>query len=179
MHISFEQVNELVEMARQVAGELELSRLRKEHALNKPSPFVSPGSAARAGALGTWYDAVLDNIGEGIMVLDESRTVVVNRQLARLLDVSIDGLIGKTRDQLLLEIAPKFVDPGGYLEQVRAPKTGPYVLRAQSVTLKALVLSWVTRPVLLENGPGHLIVLSDVTGRRQGSIPLRAPSGAI
>jgi PAS domain-containing protein/CheY-like chemotaxis protein len=179
MQISFDQVNELVEMARQVAGELELSRLRKERAINKPSPFVSPGSAAKAGALGTWYDAVLENIGEGIMVLDESRAVVVaNRQLARLLDISFDGLIGKTRDQLLLAVAPKFVDPEGYLEQVRAPKSGPYALRAKAVTLTGLVLSWVTRPVLLENGPGHLVVLSDVTGRRQGPVPLPARNSA-
>jgi PAS domain-containing protein len=114
--------------------------------------------------LGTWFDTVLDNIAEGVLVLDEERNIVVaSSAAARLLQTPVRELMGKHREALLKELAPQFADADGFVRQLRVSPSGPYVLRAQLLTRQKRLLRWVTRPVLLGKGHGHLIVLSDVT----------------
>jgi PAS domain-containing protein len=178
MAISADQVDELVLLARRVAGELELSKARRLKAAGKKAPLTTARGEKDEGALGTWFDAVLDNIAEGVLLFDEQRLVILaSRGLARMLLVPVADLLGKHRDTVLQELSGRFVNPEAFLRELRVPDDGPYALRCEfSTRTTGRRLRWVAKPVLLERGTGHLCVLTDVTleAAQRAAAPVQA-----
>ncbi len=173
--ISAHEVDELVIVARQVAGELELARARREQASGKSGPFTSSQGQAKPAAVARWFDAVLDNIEEGVVLLDEHRKVMVaNRAAARLLETTAEALIGVEREALVKRLAPRFANPAAYLQEMKIAPAGPYALRMEAELKTGTRLRWTTRPVLIDPGSGHLIVISEI-GRETLEAPPPEP----
>ena len=167
MAISADDVDQLVLVARLVAGELSLRASAKQAA--KTRALLAP--AARDAPLDSlpYLSAVMENIDNGVLLLDTNRTsVLANRALAEIFGTTIDAVVGRKRDDLLREYASHFADPGDFLARLRTAPTGPFALRGEFEMLRPArrVVRWVTKPVQLGDGVGHLTVLTDITSER-------------
>lgn len=69
--------------------------------------------------------------------------------------------MGQHRDAVLRTLSAQFPDPEAFLQSQRVAPTGPFVVRAEYAQgAPARRLKWVTLPVLLEHGAGHVTVIT-------------------
>jgi diguanylate cyclase (GGDEF)-like protein/PAS domain S-box-containing protein len=167
MAISAEDVDQLVLLARLVAGELSLRSSAKQMAKTR----ALLGAAAPLPEFNSlsYLTAVMDNIDNGVLLLDANRTTVLaNPALAGIFGSTIEAIVGRHRDDLLREYAAQFADPDGFLSSLRAAPQGPFALRGEFQMERPTrrVVRWVTKPVQLGEGVGHLTVVTDITAER-------------
>ena len=174
MTISSEDVDQLVILARLVAGELELrsSRKRQEREREHLSPEMQSEvkkSKPLASALG-YLSAVLDTIDNGVFLVNEERKVVfTNQALADLFMTTRESMIGRHRDDLIREAAQMSADPDEFLRRLRTSDDGPYALKGEfeMERPRRRMLRWVAKPVQLGEGVGHVAVITDITADRE------------
>ena len=165
MAITAEQVDELVLLARGVAGELELRSARKR----QEKELALLPSFARGEALRTvvsYLTAVLDNIDNGVFLFDPQRKVVfANQAAADLFGSTVESFIGKDRDEMVRDIAQQSSDPDDFLRRLRVSPTGSWALRNdfELERPRRRFVRWVGKPVQLGEGLGQLAVLTDTT----------------
>jgi diguanylate cyclase (GGDEF)-like protein len=170
MSISAEDVDALIVIGRAVAGELELRASRKRQ-VRERSRLSGADQQAIAKtpqlfAALSYLSAVLDNIDNGVFLLDPARRVVfANQAAAEIFARTADSLVGRDRDDILEENASLMADPDGFRRRLQVPATGAYALRAEFEMEKPVrrFVRWSTKPVDVDGGVGHLIVLTDVT----------------
>ncbi len=151
----------LVWLSRRVSGELDLRG-------SKPVPATA--HAAGGEHTRSYLEAVLENIDDGVYLLDPARRVAfVNRTLATWLGREPEALQSASSEQLLQQCARLFDDPAGFIRRVRVPDTGPFLLREELVMQRPerRVVRWVTKPVQLPDGIGHLGVITDITAEAE------------
>jgi len=170
MSISAEDVDALIVIGRAVAGELELRASRKRQVRERSRLSGADQQAiAKTPQLFTalsYLSAVLDNIDNGVFLLDPARRVVfANQAAAEIFARTADSLVGRDRDDILEENASLMADPDGFRRRLQVPATGAYALRAEFEMEKPVrrFVRWSTKPVDVDGGVGHLIVLTDVT----------------
>ncbi len=170
LSISAEDVDLLVIQARQVAGRLELhAAARRQERERKRLPADVQEQLQNDKQLATalsYLSAVLDNIDNGVFLLDAERKVVfANQALADMFAVTPDSLIGRHRDELVREAAQQSSDPDEFLRRLRTATSGPYALRGEfeMERPRRRFVRWTSKPVQLGEGIGHLAVLTDVT----------------
>jgi diguanylate cyclase (GGDEF)-like protein/PAS domain S-box-containing protein len=170
MSVSPEEVDQLVLLARGVAGELELRAARKRAPQEQARlPDLVREHLASDKILKTavsYLTAVLDNIDNGVFLLDPQRKVVfANQALADMLGVTVESLVGRHHDELVREAAEHSSDPDDSLRRLKVAVTGPYALRGEFELEKPRrrFIRWVSRPVELGEGVGQLTVLTDLT----------------
>lgn len=164
--VSAEDVDQLVLVARLVAGELALRASAKLAGNTQALLTAEHGLASNSIS---YLRAVMENIDNGVLLLDDKRTsVLANRALAQILGSSIEAMVGRHRDDLLREHAAQFVSPEDFLSRLRTAPEGPFALRGEFELRRPSrrVLRWVTRPVQLGEGIGHLTVVTDITAER-------------
>ena len=173
MAITAADVDQLVLLARMVAGELELRAHRKRLAAShaRLAPVVqdegSPGKSYVTAL--TYLSAVLENIDNGVFLLDGTRRLVfANRALAELWGTSVDALLGRERDDVLREVSQQFASPGEFLDKLRTAPSGPFALRGEFELERPhrRIVRWVAKPVQLGSVVGHLGVVTDITAER-------------
>ncbi|MCA1825312.1 MAG: diguanylate cyclase [Myxococcales bacterium] len=158
-----EDVDELVLLARGVAGELELrvGKKRQQHDLSLlPEPLRRELTAV------SYLTAVLDNIDNGVFLLDAQRKVIfANQALADLFGVTPDSLIGRHGDEVVHEAAQSSSDPDDFLRKLKVSPAGAYAIRGEfeMERPRRRFLRWMAKPVQLGDGVGQLTVLTDVT----------------
>ena len=170
MAISAEDVDQLVMLARLVAGELELlSETRRQEA---ERARLGPALRDRTDldqSLGTalsYLSAVMDNIDNGVCLLDEARTVVLaNPALCEMFGIAPEKMIGMKREELNHEISQLFSDPEDFLSKLRTAPIGPYALRGdfEMVKPRRRVIRLISKPVRLGKGVGQMGVITDIT----------------
>jgi diguanylate cyclase (GGDEF)-like protein/PAS domain S-box-containing protein len=170
MSVSPEEVDQLVLLARGVAGELELRAARKRAPQEQARlPDLVREHLASDKILKTavsYLTAVLDNIDNGVFLLDPQRKVVfANQALADMLGVPVESLVGRHHDELVREVAEHSSDPDDSLRRLKVAATGPYALRGEFELERPRrrFIRWVSSPVELGEGVGQLTVLTDLT----------------
>jgi diguanylate cyclase (GGDEF)-like protein/PAS domain S-box-containing protein len=158
-----EDVDQLVLLARGVAGELELrvGRKRQEHDFS-----LLPEQLRKEQTAVSYLTAVLDNIDNGVFLLDPERKVIfANQALADMFGVAVESLIGKHGDELVREAAQSSSDPDDFMRRLRSSPTGAYALRGEfeMERPRRRFVRWMAKPVQLGDGVGHLAVLTDMT----------------
>ena len=173
MSISPEEVDELVLLARAVAGELELrgDRKRKPQEAARLPPEVRDHLATdrRLQTAVSYLTAVLDHIDNGVFLLDPQRKVVfANQALSEMFGIPLESLLGRHRDEVVREAAQQSSDPDDFLRRLRVSPEGAYALRGEfeMERPRRRFLRWVSRPVELGEGVGQLTVLTDLTADR-------------
>jgi diguanylate cyclase (GGDEF)-like protein/PAS domain S-box-containing protein len=173
MALSAEDVDQLVIAAREVAGHLELLvAARRQERERKRLPAEVQAQLQTDKNLNSalsYLSAVLDNIDNGVFLLDAERKVVfANQALADLFAVAADSLIGRHRDELVREAAQMASDPDEFSRRLRVGATGPWALRGEfeMERPRRRFIRWTAKPVQLGEGIGHLAVLTDVTAER-------------
>jgi diguanylate cyclase (GGDEF)-like protein/PAS domain S-box-containing protein len=170
MSISAEDVDRLGLLARNVAGELELRSARKRETRDRD--LLHPRQAEQIDRIPelrtalAYLSAVLDNIDNGVFLLDPQRRVVfVNQAAADMFSRTIDSLIGKHRDEVVKEAAALMADPEDFLRRVKQPESGAYAARGEFELEKPRrrFIRWTAKPVPIEGGIGQLGVMTDVT----------------
>lgn len=178
--ISGEQVDQLVGLARRVAGELEL---------RTTSPTVLKASEPGRTALtsdktpNTAYldslDAVLSQLEPGIMLMDLERKITyANRALCALFGLGRGELDGWTHLSLAHRLAASSETPDDLLRRLELYREGPFVLREElELDLpQKRVLRYLAKPVRLPHGIAQLGTFTDVTAevalRRQNHVPV-------
>jgi diguanylate cyclase (GGDEF)-like protein/PAS domain S-box-containing protein len=162
-----ETVDQLVVLARGVAGELELRAARKraqQELARLPEALRAPDQRLRTAV--SYLTAVLDNINNGVVLLDPQRKVIfVNQALADTLGVSVESLLGHSRDELVREAAEHSSDPDDFLHRLKVGPSGAYALRADFELEKPRrrYIRWISRPIELPDGIGELTVVTDLT----------------
>jgi diguanylate cyclase (GGDEF)-like protein len=114
--------------------------------------------------------AVLDNIDNGVFLLDPARKIVfANQAAADLFARTTDSIVGRHHDEILEEAAQLMADPDGFRRKLKVPATGAYALRGELEMEKPVrrFIRWSTRPVDVDGGVGHLVVLTDVTSEME------------
>ncbi len=167
--ISAEDIDQLVLLARLVAGELSLRTSAKQ--LARTQTLLAGDRAAAVPDFNSlsYLAAVMDNIDSGVLLLDRNRrSVLANRALAGLFGSTIEAIVGRHRDDLLREYSAQFANPDDFLSRLRTAPEGPFALRGefQMERPSRRVLRWVTKPVQLGEGVGHLTVVTDITAER-------------
>ncbi len=113
-------------------------------------------------------DIVMDNLNEGVIVLDQRNQIIdINRQAARLLNLQANTLLGSAGDDLLLntlKLAPLVLVSPEWRQEV--------VLRGPGAVQQ---LSLAMSPLMSRRGKniGRLIVLSDISQRKIAEQELR------
>ena len=163
MAVTPEDVDQLVLLARGVAGELELrvGRKRQEHDLSLLPEMLRQERTATA-----YLTAVLDNIDNGVFLLDPRRKVIfANQALGEMLGTTPDSLIGKGRDEVVQEAAQCSSDPDDFVRRLRVAQAGAYAIRGEFEMEKPRrrFIRWMAKPVALADGVGQLTVLTDIT----------------
>ena len=174
MALSADDLDELVVLARHVAGELELRASRKRH--DAEQKRLQPEVARRITTDKPLYtalsylSAVLENIDNGVFLLDgERRIVFANHALSEILGIEREHLLGKSRDELVREAAQLSTNPEDFLRRMRTASTGPYALRGEFELERPRrrLIRWTAKPVQLGEGVGHLGVLTDITAETE------------
>jgi CheY-like chemotaxis protein len=145
--IGRDKVDDMVLLARRVAGELEI---RGE---------ARPPEERRPSTTQHRLMAVLANLDSAVLLLDEARTIVfVNEALAALASAPPEALLGKTRGAFVGMLAPIFDDPADYVRRVRVLDDGPFAGREDFVASRPSrrVLRWSAKPVEMKDGLGQL-----------------------
>jgi diguanylate cyclase (GGDEF)-like protein len=170
MAITAEDVDQLTLMARHVAGELELraARKRQQHVIGRMSGEQQKAIHAQPELYTAlaYLSAVLDNIGNGVLLLDPSQKVVfANQAGAELLARTTDSLVGRSRAEVLAEAAVQMKDPGEFMNKLRTLDQGPYAVvgEFEMEKPKRRFIRWASKPVDVDGGVGQLTVLTDVT----------------
>ena len=148
---SADQVEDLVHLARRVAGELELRAPRRAE------PAVS--LAKVPSTMQHRLMAILANLDCAVLLLDGSRRVVfANQTLADLAGVPVDALLGKPRDAFVALFAPIFDDPADYRRRIDVLPAGPYAGREDfgAKGPARRILRWSAKPVEMKDGIGQL-----------------------
>ena len=158
-----EDVDQLVLLARGVAGELELrvGRKRQQHDFS-----LLPEQLRKEQTAVSYLTAVLDNIDNGVFLLDAQRKVIfANQALADMFGVTPDSLIGKQQEDLVGEAAQSSSDPEDFLRRLRIAPTGAYALRGEfeMERPRRRFVRWMAKPIQLGDGVGQLGVLTDMT----------------
>jgi len=160
LSIGSDGVDALVWLSRRISGELDLRA-------SKPgADKTSPDARAPLDPTRIYLEAVLENIDDGIYLLDPDRRVgYINRVLAGWLGKDASTLRGVSSEELIAHCAKLFDDADAFSRRVRVPETGPFLLREEFVVQrpKRRVIRWVTKPVQLPDGVGHLGMVSDIT----------------
>jgi PAS domain S-box-containing protein len=113
-------------------------------------------------------DIVMDNLSEGVIVLDPRNQIIdINRQAARLLNLQPKTLLGSAGDSLLLKtlkLAPLVLVSPEWRQEVALEQ--PAAVQYLSLTMS---------PLISRRGKniGRLIVLSDITQRKIAEQDLR------
>ena len=165
-----EDVDRLALGARRVAGELELraARRRQQHERQRlPEPLQQQisGDQQLSTAL-SYLSAVMDNIDNGVFLLDpQHRVVFANQALADLFGLTTDSLIGKRHDEMMSEAAQLMSDPDDFRHRLRTSPEGSWALRGEfeMERPRRRFVRWTAKPVQLGQGIGHLAVLTDIT----------------
>lgn len=173
MAISAEDVDQLVLAARMVAGELSLRAAGKQ--AEKTRALLPAGVAAEVAQSKPLFNslsylvAVLENIDNAVLLLDEGRKLVLaNRAAADLMGTTVEAIVGRHRDDLLREFSAHFADPAEFLAGLRTAPQGPYALRGEFEMERPArrAIRWVAKPVQLGEGTGQLAVITDITSER-------------
>ncbi|MFT3765032.1 MAG: protein kinase [Minicystis sp.] len=149
--IGRDKIDDLVILARRVAGELELQ-----------SASIPRGPAAGSRKPSTEQHrlmAVLANLDSAVLLLGPDRRVVfANEALAALAGVSVAEILGKPREAFVEMLAPIFASPADYVRRLRVPPEGPFAGREDLVAVRPTrrVIRWSAKPVELKDGVGQL-----------------------
>ena len=170
MSISAEQVDDLVLLARGVAGELELrsARKRQDKELGLLPEHVREHvkTDQKLQTMVSYLTAVLSNIDNGVFLFDPQRKVVfANQAAADMFGATVESFVGKQRDEIVREIAQQSSDPDDFLRRLKVAPTGAWALRNDFELEKPRrrFVRWVGKPVQLAEGLGQLAVLTDMT----------------
>ncbi|HUJ26818.1 MAG TPA: diguanylate cyclase [Myxococcales bacterium] len=169
IQMTADDLDALVVQARQVVGQLEL-RVATRRIEREKKRMPQEAQEHLEASAAPYLSAVLDNIDNGVFLLDQDRKVVfANQALADLFAVAPDSLVGRTRDELLHEAAQLSSDPDEFLRRLRTPEAGPFALRGEfeMERPRRRYVRWTAKPVQLPDGIGHLMVLTDVTAERE------------
>ncbi|MBS2023042.1 MAG: diguanylate cyclase [Deltaproteobacteria bacterium] len=159
-------LDRLIQLARRVAGELQLRAAQGKRKARAEELQVEAAKSQLLGTTLAYLDAVLDNLDDGVYVLDSRRRVAfINRALASWLGREPAAFLGDTAQELRNACAALFDDPQGFLRRVQVPEDGPFALREEFDVQrpKRRVVRWVARPISLPDGVGHLGIISDIT----------------
>ncbi len=147
------ELDDLVLLARRLAGELEL---RSERA-------TSPLALALEG--GEHVAAVLDHLEDGVALVDDKlRLAYANPALAAMVDVPSPRLGGMPRHEFVEALSQLGVERTDAQRRLRVPG-GVYSGR-EDIELarpRRRVLRWTSRPLRLAGGLAHLEVFADIT----------------
>ena len=166
--MSADDVDALVMHARKAVGQLELQVAARRIDRERKRIPDDAQKQLDAGA-SPYLSAVLDNIDNGVFLVDPQRRVVfANQALADLFAVATDSLVGRSRDELMQEVSQLAGDPDEFLRRMRTLGDGPYVVRFEFEMdrPRRRAVRWTSKPVQLPDGIGHLAVLTDVTAER-------------
>jgi two-component system CheB/CheR fusion protein len=111
-----------------------------------------------------FYDAILDTLEPGVLVLDSSDAVITeNDKILKLWE--LPGKLGgrKLQDTELCERCPELKQ---YLEESRRPS--PHTVRFECPAASSTVLTMTIRPIMAQSGSGQvgtLIYMENVTSR--------------
>lgn len=159
LDIDAEGIRKLVKAARAVAGELEVRALRRR----------VPAAAVRADAGQRTYpflEATFDALEAAVILLGSDRRVVLaNAAVAALFGVDARTLHGKTRDEVVELLSVAFARAREDRDRLQVAATGPWVLR-EDIELQSpseRIVRWVGKPVLLPDGVGQLVTVTDIT----------------
>jgi PAS domain-containing protein len=150
-------IGRLVEAARAIAGELEVSATRRRLASVAP-PALQPVVAT--------LEALLGALDAGLVLLGPDRRVLfANEHVRTFFDVDPATLIGLTRDDLVSRLATSFVDARDTLSLLRVPSTGAYVLRTEVDLARPVArrVRWVGVPIVLADGVGQVISFRELS----------------
>ena len=156
--IGYDEVDQLVALARRVSGELELrSSMTPRVSSSRPPP--------ERDAL-SYLAPVLGQLEAGVILYDESRHVrYANGAVGELLGVSPDSLLGQPRTWVCERISELGALPERLRHLQHVHEEGPFVAREELELARPTrrVLRWSARPVRLPDGVVQLAVYSDVT----------------
>jgi diguanylate cyclase (GGDEF)-like protein len=174
LELGADGLDQLVQLARRVAGELELeaqdTRARRSIRRNDEQKRIDEITADLQESTLLYLEAVLDNIDAAVYLLDGKRRVVfVNRVLAGWLGKEPAALLGETAEELATRCSALFDDPNAFLRRLRVPASGPFAVREEFEVQRPTrrVVRWVTKPVQLPDAVGHLGVVTDVTAEAE------------
>ncbi len=156
-----DKVEDLVVLARRVAGELEL----EAEAARNPPP--APGKGAPKGPnTNQRLMAVLSNLDTALLLLGPDRRVMfANQTLADLAGVLVESLIGLSRESATRCLAPAFADASDYLRRVRAPPEGPFAAREDFIAQTSRkTIRWSAKPIEMSDGVGELESYTELAG---------------
>ncbi|APR86962.1 Serine/threonine protein kinase [Minicystis rosea] len=147
--IGRDKVDDLVILARRVAGELSL---------------LAEGGAGPAGPKRTSTEqhrlmAVLANLDSAVLLLGADRRVVfANEALAALAGSPVASILGQSRDAFIAQLGSIFEDPAEYARRMRVPPEGPFAGREDFVAARPSrrVIRWSAKPVDMKDGVGQL-----------------------
>ncbi|MEY4510399.1 MAG: hypothetical protein RLZZ450_2521 [Pseudomonadota bacterium] len=165
--ISAEQVDQLVGLARRVAGELELRTTSPTVGkASEPERAAHKQDKASAAAYLDSLDAVLSQLEPGIMLMDLERKITyANRALCALFGLGAGELVGWTHLSLAHRLAASSETPDDLLRRLELHREGPFVLREELEldTPTKRVLRYVAKPIRLPHGIAQLGTFTDVT----------------
>jgi PAS domain-containing protein len=145
----------LEQMARRVAGEIELRRQRSE--LQAAGAEVED----RLGMLA----AAISQMSVGVLLMDGQRKVVVaNHALAGMVGRPLAALIQGTGADFAYANSGLFDDPTEYLKKMKLLPEGPYVADEVFAVQRPYVrhVRWMAKPIALKDGQGQLDLFIDL-----------------
>ena len=168
-----EGFDQLVQLARRVAGELDLEAQQtrqRNFRRNEEQKRIDEVTADLVASTLSYLEAALNNIDAAVYLLDGRRRIVfVNRVLAGWLSREPAALLGQTADEFAALCSALSDDPQGFLRSLRVPPSGPFALRQEFEVQRPerRVVRWVTKPVQLPDAVGHLGVITDITAEAE------------
>jgi diguanylate cyclase (GGDEF)-like protein len=166
MAISAEDVDELAMVAKTVAAELELRSARKRQAPEKLLVEKTSSDGREKDTALAYLTAAMANIDDGVLLFEPKRRVVlVNRALAQLFGMQTSDFLRKHWDEILAQIAALMRDPDDFRRRLRVAPEGALALRGEFEMEKPQHrhVRWTVKPVEIEGGIFHLVVVNDVT----------------
>jgi CheY-like chemotaxis protein len=165
LSIGYDEVDQLVALARRVAGEIEL----RARALKAPGtgeqealPFASNGSLRARSFL----EPVLSQLEAGAMLMDAERKVTyANQAISDMVGVNPRELIGITRESFVRLLAGLSDTPEDVLRRVHVQPEGPFLAREELELARPVrrVLRWTAKPVRFPDGVAQFATYTDVT----------------
>jgi len=151
-------VSELTTPVAGASASDEVARLKEELRAERALRF---GLETVHGAL----QAAFAKLEGGVLLMDLERILFANPSAAEAFGIPAEKLLRMTREQFLRELRRCFDDPPDFVERIRERRSGAEEIRGEfEVQWPAWrALRWVSKPVRLPEGPGQLVLFSDIT----------------
>lgn len=154
-----EALDSLAQLARRVAGEIELGLARRRQ---KEAP--------RRGRELAMLSAVLANLDEGVLLLDpQGRAIFANEALESLTGLQRAALLGRSWPDFVSALAAQARDAEDLAVKLGGPEVGAFAANDEIELVRPArrVLRWRALPLEESSGGGQLAIFLDVTAERE------------